>query len=101
VTYRCRGYAAYDGHCGALDCETCHPGGARAMAFEEATADLRAELAEAEDRLASAQAEVERIEEAIRSIASEFNRPDDDSYDDLPPPEDDRELHEVDWESPE
>lgn len=25
-TYRCGGYAAYSGHCGATDCETCYPG---------------------------------------------------------------------------
>jgi hypothetical protein len=25
--YRCGGYASYDGHCGATDCDTCYPGG--------------------------------------------------------------------------
>ena len=27
---RCRGWAAYDGPCGALDCESCRPGSAQA-----------------------------------------------------------------------
>jgi len=34
-TYRCGGWASYSGPCGALDCEDCHPGGARAMWEEE------------------------------------------------------------------
>ncbi len=25
--YRCGGYASYNGHCGATDCDTCYPGG--------------------------------------------------------------------------
>lgn len=33
--YRCRGWAAYDGHCGAADCETCHPGTAQAYVDHE------------------------------------------------------------------
>jgi D-serine deaminase-like pyridoxal phosphate-dependent protein len=24
--YRCGGYSSYTGHCGATDCDTCHPG---------------------------------------------------------------------------
>jgi hypothetical protein len=35
-TYRCGGYGSYTGHCGAGDCETCHPGGAAQMRAEEA-----------------------------------------------------------------
>ncbi len=29
VDYRCGGYASHTGHCGALDCSRCHPGGMR------------------------------------------------------------------------
>lgn len=33
--YRCGGWASYDGPCGALDCEDCHPGGAAQMEEDE------------------------------------------------------------------
>ena len=34
--YRCGGYGSYFGHCGAEDCETCHPGGAASIARDAA-----------------------------------------------------------------
>jgi len=121
-TYRCGGYSSYDGHCGATDCETCHPGGARQMAMEEATEELRSNLEELEARILilSGQldliddeesedykalaheidqltAKAEEIQSEISSIESGF---DGDDYDG--PDEDDRYEGEgeVNWESP-
>jgi hypothetical protein len=43
TTYRCGGYSSYTGHCGAGDCETCHPGGAAAERAQEAREEWEAE----------------------------------------------------------
>lgn len=35
-SYSCGGYSSWTGHCGAEDCETCHPGGAARIARDAA-----------------------------------------------------------------
>lgn len=35
-SYSCGGYSSRSGHCGADDCETCHPGGAASIARDAA-----------------------------------------------------------------
>lgn len=128
-TYRCGGYASYTGHCGALDCETCHPGGARAMALEEATAELQGRLEEAEaeqvevdtllaqigdedsDEAKALAARLDEIEARIRAISDEIediersfdgdDEPDDyNREDDFEDDFEDDRDYEVDWESP-
>jgi hypothetical protein len=76
-TYRCGGYASYYGHCGALDCETCHPGGAREMALDEETEELRAERELIEADMSSIEAKMDALsdenEEEYASLMSEAN----------------------------
>lgn len=122
-TYRCGGYSSYDGHCGALDCETCHPGGARQMAIDEATEELRgklesleAKLTEIEEQMCdldedseewlalnaeheSVEREIDEVSSEIASIENGFDGDDEPDYDDRDD-YDDNYLGEVDWESP-
>lgn len=121
-TYRCGGYSSYSGHCGASDCETCHPGGARAEAVEEATEELRAKLEDLEAKLAeienkmcdldeeseewaalnveheSVEREIDEVSSEIASIENGFDGDDEPDYD-RDDYDDDR-VYEVDWESP-
>ena len=92
MMYRCGGYADYYGHCGALDCETCHPGGAAALAREEMLERLQeeleplyAELRELEDIMFAAhellfdtsglREEYQEIEEEIAEIENRADGP--------------------------
>ena len=119
--YRCGGYASYSGHCGALDCETCHPGGAAAMRLEDATSELNDKLrlvldelatfsskvAESKDEAAEIAARIEdleieadRLEGEIDLAERNLNQEDDDDFE--PPDYDDPRIGEgeVDWEGP-
>lgn len=121
-TYRCGGYSSYSGHCGAGDCETCHPGGARQMAIDEATEGLRAKLDDLENKLAeienkmcdlvedseewlvlndeheNLQREIDEVSSEIASVENGFDGDDEPDYD-YEPDYNDR-YDEVDWESP-
>jgi hypothetical protein len=122
-TSRCGGYASYSGHCGASDCETCHPGGARAEALEEATAELRDGIQYAESELETLtlkledlteddadearvlRTQIEALETTLidlqdRLASEEAGFDGEDDYD--PPDRDDSRdgEGEVDWESP-
>jgi hypothetical protein len=97
-TYRCGGYASYTGHCGALDCETCHPGGARELELQEILGpviarrdELQAKIdeldAKGEDVPESLITELDQIEGEIARAENDeggddYDGPDDDDCDD-------------------
>lgn len=101
-TYRCGGYSSHSGHCGATDCETCHPGGAREMALAEATAELRGALDEVEGAIAEtddegAVAALTARADGLRSEIADVERGfDDDGPDE--PYDDGYDLRDAGWE---
>jgi predicted nucleic acid-binding Zn-ribbon protein len=81
-TYRCGGYGSYNGHCGALDCETCHPGGAAELARQEAQEsieilqgqidDLAEEMAQVADDLGKDSEEYQALARRMESLNEEL-----------------------------
>ena len=63
--YRCGGYSSRSGHCGADDCETCHPGGAASIARDAAYDQW---LSEVDQPILTALAKVKALLAAVEAM---------------------------------
>ena len=64
-SYSCGGYASRSGHCGADDCETCHPGGAASIARDAAYDQW---LSEVDQPILTALAKVKALLAAVEAM---------------------------------